>query len=435
MIYLYIFVIIVLFLLIRRTAKVYKKYSSSRYPAFFYRNISADRIGIPVFTYHSIGDRTVPDSITIKEFTSQMQYLAKNGYSTLSIDEFFDHIVHGIALPPKSVLLTFDDGRASLWTYAFPILQEFNHKAVCFLVPSKMSKKGVRPTLDKLDNGKTNIPIKKFDIDLSENPMITWEEAREMKNSGLLDFQSHTYDHTLIYTSSEIVDFIHPQYRYGYSNFKIPTIHSENVDFSHKRMPLGTPIYKNDSRMGAARRFFDDERLRNACIDWVQQNGAEELFKRIDWKNLIMKFVSQYINNNNLNTSYETHEDQVLAIRTSLEASKNAIELNLPGQTVRYLAFPWNYFSVLSASIAKDLGYLGALIDINPKKLVGPRRDSYFIDREIPINETGDDPYLISRIDARNDLLLSLPGKDRLTFSSRIMDDFLEPPYWLKVRR
>lgn len=417
------------FLLVKRTLKIFKKYTSKRYPIFFYENVKPDDIGIPVFVYHSVAGPSVPDSVTIEEFERQMQYLAFNKYHTLSADEYLEYIVYGKPVPRKSVLLTFDDGRASLWTAAFPILNKYRLKVVCFLVPAIMTETGVRP------NDKPYKELSSSEVDLSDTPTITWDEVQKMHVSGLVDFQSHTLEHTLVYYSPEIIDFIHPAYRNGFNNFKIPVLRYKGIDRLHSKHNLGTPIYRNQPRMGAARRYFDDEELRSACTAWVENQGTEQFFTHLDWRNELLELVKDYRDKNNLQDAYETDEEHILAIQNSLDQSKRLIESHLPGHIVRHLAYPWNHFGAITSGIAKKSGYISSFIDINSKKFPQLQNNPYLINKVIPNNEFGDDPYMITRVDARDDTVLSLPGQGRLTYSRRIITDFFEFPGWFKAKR
>ena len=66
------------------------------------------------------------------------------------------------------MLITFDDGYANNYQLAFPVLQEFNAKAVISMI--------VRRTVD----GKPDF--------------LTWDMCKEMVDSGLVEIGSHTYD-------------------------------------------------------------------------------------------------------------------------------------------------------------------------------------------------------------------------------------------------
>lgn len=92
---------------------------------------------IPVLNYHSItidpGNRAV---ITPAKFEAQMQYLAKNGYRTLSLEQFIDYMDNtATGMPEKPVLLTFDDGYADNYEHALPILGKLQFQATLFVSP------------------------------------------------------------------------------------------------------------------------------------------------------------------------------------------------------------------------------------------------------------------------------------------------------------
>lgn len=413
---------------LRRTRKTFRDLGSRRYPKFVYADVEVEELGIPVFTYHSIASRATPDSVTPAEFDHHIQYLSENGYHTLTADELHDYLVHGSSGPPKSVVITFDDGRATLWTVAYSILKKYNLKAVSFIVPGTMSEAGVRPTLSDYEAGKPVSLAELLSADLSDTPAITWDEARVMHASGLVDFQSHTFDHTLIFCTPEIVDFINPAFRFGYNNYDIPVIRYEGSDRLHSRPCLGTPIYRNQSRMSAARRFFDDQELRSACIDYVEKHGGEAFFAQRSWRADLFRFVEAYRGEHEFQEAFETEEEQEQAIRDNLIQSKQLIEEHLPNHTVRHLCYPWHCYSALAACLAREAGYVTNLIDINPQKLFPVWNDPYIVQRVLPINEYGDDPYQITRIDARDNMVLSLPGKGRITYRHRLVSRLLRAP-------
>ncbi|AYW45984.1 polysaccharide deacetylase family protein [Tetragenococcus koreensis] len=68
------------------------------------------------------------------DFKAQMDFLEKENYHTLTLQEIKDFYQKGKDLPEKSVLLTFDDAYQSIYKYAYPILQQKNFHAVCFVV-------------------------------------------------------------------------------------------------------------------------------------------------------------------------------------------------------------------------------------------------------------------------------------------------------------
>lgn len=415
----------------RRVSRTLRRVRERRYPNFVYQDVGPAALGVPVFTYHSVGSPAIPDSVTPAEFERDMQYLAQSGYHTLAVDELYNHLVHGEPVAERSVLLTFDDGRATLWTVAYPILKRYGHQAVCFLVPGAMSEAdGIRPNLD--NEGDAALLDELFNADLSDMPTITWDEARAMHASGLVDFQSHTLAHTLVYYAPEIVDFVRPASDFGYHNYEMPVLRWGAEDRMHERPPLGTPIYRSRPRMGPARRFFDDEALRQTCIDYTAQHDGATLFDQPDWRAQLLRIVDNRRKTHGTQARFETEAEQVEAIRYSLARSKALIEEHLPGHTVQYLCYPWHRYSMRAAALAQEAGYISTFVDINSQKPLPDWRDAYSVQRALPTNAYGDDPHRITRIDARDGMVLSLPGEHRLSYIRRVLAHLLRPPALLR---
>jgi len=143
-----------IYFVLKRIFKTFRDLSTKRYPNFVQKDVKVCELGIPVFAYHSVANRTTPDSVKLDEFMRHMGYLSCNGYYTLSADELHGHLVYGNSIPKKSVVITFDDGRATLWTVAYPILEKFNFRSVSFIAPSTISESGVRPNLRDYQAGK-----------------------------------------------------------------------------------------------------------------------------------------------------------------------------------------------------------------------------------------------------------------------------------------
>jgi peptidoglycan/xylan/chitin deacetylase (PgdA/CDA1 family) len=68
------------------------------------------------------------------DFATQMVRLRREGYDTITLPAFI-RFLRGqpVALPPRPLLLTFDDGRADVSTDADPVLAELGFTAVLFV--------------------------------------------------------------------------------------------------------------------------------------------------------------------------------------------------------------------------------------------------------------------------------------------------------------
>ena len=97
---------------------------------------------IAVLCYHNIATEqekeNFPDendwTITTDNFKAHLDYLKKNNYKTLTMDEFYKWKTGELKLPYKSVLITFDDGFLSNYQYAFKLLKDYNMNATVFVV-------------------------------------------------------------------------------------------------------------------------------------------------------------------------------------------------------------------------------------------------------------------------------------------------------------
>ena len=428
--------VIVLFLSGRRCYRIYGDVFKYRRPEFFIRDVAEDDLGIPVFTYHSIANENTSDSVKASAFYKHLEYLTDNGYETLSADQFYQHIVNNMPVPKRSVVITFDDGRASLWTNAFPIIQKFGVKVICFLTPQAMMGQGTRSCINLDDISSIDQDHSVLDVDLSKNPLVTWEETQKMYSSGLVDFQSHTYSHKKIFISNKIVDFINPDFNCGTIGNQLPLLNNGEVDPLNIEAFWGMPVFESDSRMGAARRYFENEKLMDACITYAAKRNGKNFFKGSDWRDELLAFCTGFQRQNPRSDRFESESEQREAIRRNLVLSKRRIENYLPNHTVKHICFPWHRYSSLALSIAREVGFVSGWIDINSQDSMNHKANNpYLIDRYIPRNSYGTDPFFISRIDAREDVVMSLPGRNRLSLIQRFSREFFRLPGFLVDKR
>jgi peptidoglycan/xylan/chitin deacetylase (PgdA/CDA1 family) len=109
----------------------------------------ASRANIPVLCYHQIRTPTSADGADARPyivrpsvFAAQMRTLDKAGYTTITGDQYVDHLLRGAPLPRKPVLLTFDDASAGQYTQAFGVLRRHRFKATFFIMTVVLGKPG-----------------------------------------------------------------------------------------------------------------------------------------------------------------------------------------------------------------------------------------------------------------------------------------------------
>jgi peptidoglycan/xylan/chitin deacetylase (PgdA/CDA1 family) len=94
-------------------------------------------IVVPILLYHHIGFSLQGETVyyvSPEAFDQQMNLLYQWGYRTISVDLLVRAIKQGAELPPKPVLLTFDDGSETVYTRALPIMQRYGFTGVSFIV-------------------------------------------------------------------------------------------------------------------------------------------------------------------------------------------------------------------------------------------------------------------------------------------------------------
>ena len=135
--------------------------------------IGEKNLQIPVFVYHDIvEDESQIEydymQTTAKQFEKQITGLMKLGYKPISYEDLVAYKNGEKAIPKWSFWITFDDGYTGVYKYAFEIAKKYN------------------------------IPMTSFEISdtVGTNGYYTWEQAKEMKESGLMSIYLHGYTHT-----------------------------------------------------------------------------------------------------------------------------------------------------------------------------------------------------------------------------------------------
>lgn len=136
-------------------------------------NKTNDDHPVTVLMYHHFDENEDNiSSVTMppERFKEQLTALKDTGYTSIRERDLYDYYYNDKELPENPVLITIDDGYFSNYEYAYPILEELEFYATIYVVTSS--------------RGKTP----------GSSPHFTWEEGREMVESGWIDIQSHTAD-------------------------------------------------------------------------------------------------------------------------------------------------------------------------------------------------------------------------------------------------
>lgn len=101
--------------------------------------IEGGKVTIPILLYHHVnGKENDRYSVTVEDFAQQMKALHEWGYTTLTISELVNLIWYGGPIPPRPIIITFDDGNMDVYENAFPIMNEYGFKGVMYLVANRL---------------------------------------------------------------------------------------------------------------------------------------------------------------------------------------------------------------------------------------------------------------------------------------------------------
>lgn len=123
---------------------------------------------IPVFMYHYFYSKENGEVskngnwLEVNDFEAQLKYLKEHNYVTLRMQDVENFLDGKVQLPKNSVSITIDDGTASIYKYAYPLLKKYGDSATLFLIGNHLKD-------DKLP-----------------------QSFQEMKQNGM-ELQSHSY--------------------------------------------------------------------------------------------------------------------------------------------------------------------------------------------------------------------------------------------------
>ncbi|HSM08644.1 MAG TPA: polysaccharide deacetylase family protein [Gemmatimonadota bacterium] len=221
---------------------------------------------------------------------------------------------------PRDVVLTFDDGHASLYDVAWPLLRRHGFRATAFLSPGLMETAGAG-------------------ADRSRGRLVDFDAVRRMHQSGVLDVQLHGYAHARLFVSERIIDFARPgrpDVNLGVSAWRVRREGRETCDVE---LAPGEPIYEYGSRWGPHPRFLDSERVREACRRRVEQGGgAARFFADPDWRGTLDAVARDARSASD--EGWETPEERDADRRLLLRLARDRLRAETGAHTTHF-ALPW----------------------------------------------------------------------------------------------
>lgn len=123
-----------------------------------------------VLLYHRFGEDAIPSTNTsLADFEAHLRILRDEGYAVVSLPRLLEALEGGAPLPPKSVVITIDDGYRSVFEEAWPRLREYGFPFAVFVASGE--------------------------IDASRGNLMDWSALRELARDPLVSVFHHSRSH------------------------------------------------------------------------------------------------------------------------------------------------------------------------------------------------------------------------------------------------
>jgi len=134
-------------------------------------------LNVPILVYHQ----------TPGDFASQLDFLQQHGYHTITMAQLAAALHNQDGLPPKPVIITFDDGFADQMT-AFEQLQHHHMVATYYIIDGGPGSRWC------IGAGRRyNDPAQPAGG--CGDAYLSWDQVRQLDRSGIITIGAHTIDH------------------------------------------------------------------------------------------------------------------------------------------------------------------------------------------------------------------------------------------------
>lgn len=202
-------------------------------------------VTVPILMYHHVGISPVQSKYYVSpdKFAEQMWLLHVWGYTSITTSMLAEAIREGTELPPRPVLITFDDGNLDNYTNAFPLMQKYRFTGVLYIVGNyigvenylnadqikEMAGAGWEigsHTMNHHDLTKLTVQQKEFEIAGSREfleqklrvPILTIAYPFGLSSCGIMDsvyFAGYIAAMGLGYTNNQCTEHLYSLYRHG----------------------------------------------------------------------------------------------------------------------------------------------------------------------------------------------------------------------------
>lgn len=132
-------------------------------------NLLRAKYVVPIIMYHSVSAEACGANrlnVSAQTFERQMRFLSSHHYNVVTVEALAKLLKNKKSLPPKTIAITFDDGYANNYTYAFPVLKKYRLPATIFIIVNEVGR--------------------------AQGDRLNWDQIRRLRDSGLISIGSHT---------------------------------------------------------------------------------------------------------------------------------------------------------------------------------------------------------------------------------------------------
>lgn len=310
---------------------------------------------LPVLMYHYVSRKKNPIAVHPDTFEDHCRAMRRAGWTGIGLAEAEAYLLGQTPLPPRSALITFDDGFLDNYVYAWPILKKYGHKGVIFAVAGKLEQGTPRPTLDDVQAGRiredelprVDAPYVRHELGFDERKDLfcNWEEMRLMETDGAMAVAAHSHWHRAVFSKPE------------YTGFHAPGPRSRTFDRVDVAVPWGLPAFAQRPAL-LRRAFLPDPQLVDAIRALVPQDKAEAyaFFQDSGKVRELEALVATFAAAPPGLGAYESDADRTDRMTRELSACAATLADEL-GHPVRSLCWPWGAYCDEARDIARAQGF------------------------------------------------------------------------------
>jgi len=154
--------------------------------------IEEDKSAARILVYHNIGYEDSPaNSVTLEQFKSHIRTLHAGQYNVVALPDIIKAYKKKAALPPKSVVITFDNPDKSLLLHAVPLLKAHQLPFTVFLSPEDINDSNPHHLTQKDIRSLKKIPLINFGLQTDYDATASIKDAQRSLNKAVAFYRDN----------------------------------------------------------------------------------------------------------------------------------------------------------------------------------------------------------------------------------------------------